>query len=373
MSELRVSVDATPLLLQSAGVKNYLYFWIEALRRVVGEEAVRAFPYVGRLRGLDHERSMLEAWETYPRLAVLFGVRFFGSAVLEPALWGIDLFHTTNQVRTAPRRAKVTGTIHDLTCWLMPELHTEANVRADREFAERVWKRADGLIAVSENTRRDAIERLGLPEGKVRTIHSGVAERFFQVSEAEIAMARREAGLNKPYVLCLGTIEPRKNIDRLLDGWEALPADVRAEYDLVVAGPEGWRSERTMGRLRGGGVRYIGYVPELWLGGLTAGAAAFAYPSLYEGFGFPVVQAMAAGVPVLTSNTSCLPEVAGAGAVYADPLSVGEIRDQLLRLLTEPGLRDGLSARGRERAEGYRWERCAAESWRFFEGVAGAV
>jgi len=176
-------------------------------------------------------------------------------------------------------------------------------------------------------------------------------------------------GLSRPYLLFVGTIEPRKNVDLLLDAYQGLPASLRDEFDLVLAGPIGWASPATLARVRA--MRYLGYVPEPDLAPLTAAAAAFAYPSLYEGFGFPVAQAMAAGVPVVTSNVSSLPEIAGDAALLVDPRSLQELRDALVRLLESPSLRAGLAARGRERAERFRWERCAAESWAFFRKLAG--
>jgi alpha-1,3-rhamnosyl/mannosyltransferase len=248
---------------------------------------------------------------------------------------------------------------------LMPELHTPDNVKADRGYDERVLKRADGLIAVSENTRTDVIRLLGIDERKVRTIYSGVPDSFF---DAEPTPSER------PYILCVGTIEPRKNIGTLLDAWEGLPADMRAEFDLCIAGASGWKSEAVMARLNSGipGVRHLGYVPETGLPGLTAGATAVVYPSLYEGFGFPVAQAMAARVPVITSNVSSLPEVTGNGGITVDPHSVSELRTAIDLMLSSPALRDRLATNARERAEMFRWERCAIESLDFFEQVSGS-
>jgi len=170
----------------------------------------------------------------------------------------------------------------------------------------------------------------------------------------------------RPYVLFVGTIEPRKNVDTLLDAWQS--TRLRDDFDLFIAGPVGWSAEKTVARLRAGvpGVRYLGYVSEDELPGLTAGAAAFVYPSLYEGFGFPVAQAMAAGVPVITSNTSCLPEIAGEGAVLVDPRSPDEIAAAMKKTLTSPTLRDQLGRAGAARAQHYRWDECAQKSLEFF-------
>jgi alpha-1,3-rhamnosyl/mannosyltransferase len=249
-----------------------------------------------------------------------------------------------------------------MTCWLMPELHTEANIRADLQFAERVVRHADRLIAISESTRRDAIRLLDLPPEKIEVIYCGVADAFF---DAKARPATR------PYALFVGTIEPRKNVDTLLDAWAQLKPSLREEFELLVAGPQGWGAERTMARLRagGGGVRYLGYVSEQELPALTAGATVFAYPSLYEGFGFPVAQAMAARVPAITSNLSSLPEIAAAGSVLVDPRSADELHRGLELLLTSPSLRAKLARDGFRQAQEFRWATCARKSLEFFHGL----
>ncbi|HUQ91870.1 MAG TPA: glycosyltransferase family 1 protein [Bryobacteraceae bacterium] len=365
---MRIAVDATSLLLRSAGVKSYTYHWLNALRRIAGKDDIRAFPFIGTTGELDHDRSMLPMWATYPRLAILYGVNLGGPPALEACLEGADIFHASNQIHHAPKKALLTATVHDLTCWKLPELHTKANVEADQRFAERILKRAHGLIAVSEATRQDAMDLLDIPEERIVTIHSGVSDSFFQVNVGDVLELKELAGLRKPYVLFVGTIEPRKNLDRLLDAWLGLKPSLREEFELVIAGPSGWAPE-TARRLSAGaaGVRMLGYVAEDALPALTAGALLFVYPSLYEGFGFPVAQAMAAGVPVLTSNISALPEITGDAAELVDPLSVTEIREALERLLTSRSLLEEMAVRGKERAQSYRWSKCARRSLQFFE------
>ncbi len=361
---MRIAIDAYPLLLRSAGVKSYLFHWIEALRRARGPHSIEAFPWLGNIGQLFHEGSTLAWLPSRSRLALLFFLNLPANPAVSLLSSRYDVFHLSNQVRRFPRRTRVTATLHDFTAWLMPEVHIRGNIEADRRFAASVLMRAHRLIAVSENTRQDAIRVLHLDPSRIETIHSGIPAAYF---DATPQPAKR------PYVLYVGTIEPRKNISRLLDAWVSLKPDIRAEYELVLAGPRGWGSEDVFARLKAGveSVRYLGYVPEPDLPGLTAGATAFVYPSLYEGFGFPVAQAMAARVPVLTSTTSCLPEIAAGGAVLADPLSVAGIASALARLLTSPSLCTELAAEGRRRAEHYRWERCAAESLEFFARATG--
>jgi alpha-1,3-rhamnosyl/mannosyltransferase len=370
---MRVTIDATPLLLRSAGVKSYTYHWLKALRQIAGPDSIRSFPFIGKTTELRHDGSIFPFLGTYRRLAVLYGVNILGSSALDLCTQGADIFHASNQMHHAPRKSKLTATVFDLTCTKMPEVHTAANVKADRRYTEQILRKADGLIAISEATRQDAIEILDIPEERIETIHCGVSDAYFQVPVAEVLHVKEYFGLAKPYVLSVGTIEPRKNLDRLLDAWLALPAGLREQFELVVAGPAGWAPGNTLQRLTAGaqGVRHLGYVPEEALPGLTAGALVMAYPSLYEGFGLPLAQAMAAGVAAITSNVSSMPEVAGDGAELVDPLSVAEIRSALIRLLENDSLRERRAAQGKERAQNYRWQRNARRSLAFFERIAG--
>lgn len=367
---MRICIDATPLLLRSAGVKTYFHHWLENLRAVGGADEILAFPWLDAAGELNHEGSQLGRFGTLWRVALILGTNYgLLPGLLTASMPRADVFHVSNQNRRPPGRVPLTATVHDMTCWLMPELHTEGNIRADREFADRVLKKARGLIAVSENTRKDAARLLGFPQDRIATIHPGVADAYFEASAGDVP---REFGVGKPYVLFVGTIEPRKNVGALLDAWCDLPAALRDEFRLVIAGPAGWNSAEVMNRLADSRspAAYLGYVPEAKLPSLVAGATAVAYPSLYEGFGFPVAQAMACGVPVITSNVSSLPEVTGDGALLVDPRSPAEIRAAIERLLTDEKLRESAGAKGRAIAKArYRWPDSARKSLDFFRKV----
>ncbi|MFN0106550.1 MAG: glycosyltransferase family 4 protein [Bryobacteraceae bacterium] len=368
---MRICVDASPLLLRSAGVKNYLYYWIRALQRTAGGNSVAAYPFIKNVGELTHESSVMNLVNTVPRIAWLLAANRI-AVMRRMATGDAQIFHVTNQVHDGVKGMALTATVHDMTCWLMPEFHTPGNITADKRFADQVLTRADGLIAVSENTRQDAIRILNLNPDKIVAIHSGVPDAYFQVTDSDALRVRAQLNLPKPFILHIGTIEPRKNLDALLDAYLMLPQSVRDEVELVFAGPMGWAASATSQRILSGlpGVRYLGYVQESDLPGLTRAAAVFAYPSLYEGFGFPVAQAMAAGVPVLTSNNSCMPEITGAGAVHVDPRSPSDIRDGLERLLLSTTMAAEVAAAGRTKADDYRWDLCAVRSWRFFQQFA---
>lgn len=359
---MHILIDATPLLLRSAGVKNYTYYWIQSLWQQARNDRVITFPALDALAPLNHETSMASAMRTFLHLGAVFASNTMPSLpLLRWTMPKADVFHVSNQIRFPPRGIKLTATIYDMTCRLLPELHTAANIKAEESLARNVLARADRLIAISENSRQDALRLLGLDADRVEVIYPGVPEVYF---------GAQPRPADRPYVLYLGAIEPRKNVDTLLDAWEDFR--LKADFDLVIAGASGWASEKTMARLasRPAGVRYLGYVAEDELPGLVAGATAFIYPSLYEGFGLPVAQAMAAGAPVITSNTSCLPEVAGEGALLVDPRSASELEAAMEKLLTSTTLQQRLREAGKARAEReYRWELCARKSLEFFHRV----
>jgi glycosyltransferase involved in cell wall biosynthesis len=359
---MRIGIDCVPLLLRSAGVKSYTYYWLDSLRREAGErDAILTFPVPGPFSAIDHEHSMAGLVRTVAGIALLHGLN---ASRLPWTYPGLDVFHASTHWRNPPRLAKLTTTIHDMTCWIMPELHSKANVAATRYVGEHIAKRADGILAVSENTRRDAIEILDLDPKRIKVVYPGVPEPFFDVTAEDVHAVRAKYGLDRPYILSVGTVEPRKNISGLLAACAALSPTTREQYELVVAGPIGWADPATVAKVRS--VRYLGYVGEADLPAITAGATVLAYPSLYEGFGLPVAQAMAAGTAVLTSNVASLPEIAGNAALLVDPHSTTEIRDGLERLLTSPSLCERLGGAGRVRARQFHWHTSARASLDWF-------
>lgn len=361
---MRICIDASSLLVRSAGVKNYVWHWMHAVSTAMTNDEVTAFPLLRRPGALDHEKSLYSTAYTVPRLLLLKLANIGIPGMIEAMIGGADVFHASNLVRSLPIRTKITATLYDMTAALMPELHTAATRVAEAAFHERILRRADSVIAISEASKRDAVRLLRLDEGKIDVIYPGIDLRFFDAKPTK---------RTKPYVLYLGTIEPRKNVDTLLDAWTSMPSDVRDENDLLLAGATGWASERTLERLAKGvrGARYLGYVPENDLPGLTAGATAFVYPSLYEGFGFPLAQAMAAGRACVTSNVSSMPEVAGDSALLIDPKSPSEIRNAIVRVIESESLRAELGGKARERARQFTWTAAGFASAEFFKQTCG--
>jgi glycosyltransferase involved in cell wall biosynthesis len=359
----RIAIDCSPLLVRSAGVKTWLYYWTRKLIQLAPER-------VGTVLGVPGEKLNLDGSAlAYPRLAWLALLNALQGGLSDLALGTCDVFHVSNLLRYPPRRPKLSATVHDMTRWIMPEMHSEATLKADEQFAQ-ILRRADGLISVSENTRRDAIRILDLPPHKIRVIYPGIPDSYFGAAEKPVPKA------GNPWFLFVGTIEPRKNVDGLLDAWLSLPQSWRDQFELRIIGMRGWNAEGTMRRLadlnrESASIRYLGYVAETELPAMTAGAVALVYPAFYEGFGIPLAQAMAAGCPVITSNVSSMPEVAGGAALLVDPHSPADIAEAIRRLAESPSLRSELVRRGRERAAIFTWSRAGVESLEYFSGLAG--
>jgi glycosyltransferase involved in cell wall biosynthesis len=281
------------------------------------------------------------------------------------------------------QRMRTVVTIHDMGYMRFPEAHTPSQRRYLRASTNWSARNASRLIAISNTTRDDLVHYASAPAEKISVVYHGVSPRFRPLEDQNlIAAAQAKYGITPPYFLYVGTIQPRKNLARLLEAFASAsrdwglgtgshvpdPQSLLANPQLVIAGRRGWLTdeiERQSTQLFGPGseaVRFTGYIADDDLPALLSGALAFVFPSLYEGFGMPLLEAMACGTPVLASATSALPEVAGDAALLIDPEDTAAIGAGMARLASDAALRADLRARGLERAAQFTWERCAQET-----------
>jgi glycosyltransferase involved in cell wall biosynthesis len=276
-----------------------------------------------------------------------------------------DVLFAPNFVAPPTTTRRLVVTIHDLAFRLHPETAPMATRRWLARL-DRAVRQAAEIVAPSEATRRDLLELYPLDADRVTVIHHGIdPDRFRPAPPEEVERIRRRHGIDGPYLLSLGGLEPRKNLPALVRAWSPLAGDAA----LVVAGasvswnPEGRTElERTLRGLPGPArdrVTLTGYVGHRDKVALLTGARALAFPSLYEGFGFPLLEAMAVGTPVVTSDLSSMPEVAGDAAVLVDPRDEDAVAEGLRRVLSDEGLAERLVAAGRDRVGRFDWERCA--------------
>jgi len=280
---------------------------------------------------------------------------------------------------TLPWRLDVPGvvTIHDLTVLTHPETHT-AKVRLSiRPLLRRTLRTAATVVAISRATQRD-IERF-FPEAgdKVQVVYNGVdpifRPPFKSEASGEVEKLKSEIGCPGGYLLYVGTLEPRKNVETILDAWEALRRERPETPPLVLAGAPGWRNEKLLERieaLKEAGLKSLGHLDRQRLLRLIQGAQVFLYPSLYEGFGLPPLEALACGVPTVTSNVSSLPEVVGDAGLQVSPDSPGDLAQAVRSILDDETLRTRLSQEGPLRARRFTWDRAAREMERIFRHAA---
>ena len=286
----------------------------------------------------------------------------------------LDLFHGPLNVAPLAPGAPTVLTVHDIAFERFPHHYPGGQTRYLSTLTRISARRATRVIAVSAATRRDLIELYGVPEERIDVVDNGVDEYFRPLAPEARAEFKRRHGLPDDFLLFVGTLQPRKNLDGLLRAY-ALIAE-RLDWPLVVIGGTGWlyspiyRLVRQLGLSER--VRFQGYVDSCELPGWYAAASIFILPSHYEGFGLPVAEAMACGTPVITSTTSSLPEVAGDAAVLADPASPREIARAILEVAESESRRRELAARGLERAQRYSWERTARETLDVYRRAARA-
>ena len=277
--------------------------------------------------------------------------------------WGplardIDLMHTPATLVPPSPKVPLVVTVHDMTAWLFPELHTRRTAWLTRLALHQAKRRGAYFLTNSEATASDLMRIAQLTSDRVAVTPLAADPRFRRVDDADV-LAR--FGLDRPYLLYVGTLEPRKGIDALLTAFSQLAdADVR----LVIVGKKGWMFETLDAKVASLGlesrVTFTGFVPDEDLPAVISGALAFVYPSVYEGFGLPVLEAMQCGTPVITSRISSLPEVTGDAALMVEPRDVEGLARAMRRVLAEPDLRQELRGRGLARAAKFSWHRTAA-------------
>jgi len=282
----------------------------------------------------------------------------------ELARRGIDVLHSTGYAQPIACAAKSVVTVHDLAFLLFPRTFNRLNRLYLSAMTRLSVRRADRVIAVSHNTKNDIVRLIGVTPEKVVVIHHGVEPIFRRIEDAsEIESFKRRQGLPERYILFVGTLEPRKNIQTLLSAFANLKKRARPPHKLVIGGARGWLWNEILATIERldlqQDVILPGYLPldeePLWYNG----ADLFVYPSLYEGFGFPALEAMACGTPVVASNCSSLPEVVGDCGVLVDPNNPDELAEAMRALLEAPSVRGELAERGQDRAKSFSWPEVA--------------
>ena len=363
---MRIGIEITAAVRQGGGIGRYVREMIRALAK--GDTANRYQLFFASPNPIPFPPAPLPSNFSTRHLQFhdIWLARLWHRAQLpinvEWITGEIDLYHAPD-FTLPPTRARSLLTVHDLSFARDPDsaaptLRDYLNVVVPRSV-----KRATHIVAVSQATKNDLIEFYNTPQEKISVIYEGVDEKFKPTVDK--AKSEKYKLGERPYIFSVSTIHPRKNFKRLMQAFAQLPKD----FDLVIAGGKGWlyddifaEAQKNKGR-----VRFLGFVPDDDLPALYSGAAMFAYPSLYEGFGLPLLEAMACGTPTLSSNVSCLPEVAGGAAVTVSPYDVDSIAEGLKHTLAN---RSELIKKGFARASQFKWSAAARQLIALYESLA---
>ena len=381
---MRIGIDVSLVPGQTSGGGQYAYQLTRALAAIDPVNSYLLYPVFYHIVHPDFRPADLpsaanmrvaQRWLT-PELVRFLWRQDRSEQFKEFLLGNVDIVHSTTfcAPRFHRRRRRLVVTIYDLSFVTHPESHLPANVEHCLRGTKLAIDRADALIAISESARRELIDTMGAPPERIVVTPLASDPHLRRVSDPErLAAVRRRYELPERFILFLGAMEPRKNLLRLIEAFAALSPALRRETVLVVAGAQGWLNDSVRERVGqlglAGSVRFPGYIAGDDVAAVYSLATVFAYPSLWEGFGLPVLEAMACGTPVLTSDVSSLPEVAGDAALFVPPTDVEAIADGLTRLLGDAELRADLCERGLRRAAAFSWERCARETLAVYTSV----
>lgn len=357
---LKVAIDARAAAEVPAGRGRYVRELLEALQALPEAAEARFLLYAREPWGNLDDRFRWELIDLPDPLWHLVAAR--------RASRHSDVFLSTNSYLTAWWTSIPTAVvIYDMVAFDAGARAQSRAARIERATIRPALRRARALPCISRATCHDLEGRFPSARGKTMVIPLAASGRFFS---AEPGQTASRLGLHKPYVLAVGTLEPRKNLERLLAAWSRLPAELRGSHALALVGPRGWEDERIVEAAAEHGAHLLGAVEEQDLAALYDGCACFAYPSLFEGFGLPILEAMAAGAPVVTSNVSSLPEVAGDGALMVDPLDTQAISEAIASVLSDADLARRLAERGRRRAARFSWESTARQTLALMTAIA---
>jgi len=370
---MKIGIDISQLAFPGTGVGTYTKNLVENLLRIDQENDYVLFysslrrEIKGEELKIENNNVKLKNYRFPPLFLEILWNRFHFLSI-EKFTGQLDVFHTSDWLEPPAKCPKVT-TIHDLAIFKYPEAFSPRgghNIVSNlKRKLEWVKKESRVIIAVSENTKNDVIEILGISPKRIKVIYEACDEIFMRKrSQKEIEEVKKKYKISGDYILGVGTLEPRKNLKRLFEAFSLLTESVPVK--LVVTGKVGWGESIEKLKIKNEKLKILGYVPKEDLAPLYAGAQVFVYPSLYEGFGLPILEAMACGCPVVTSNISSMPEVAGKAAILIDPKNIEDIALGIKKAIEK---RDELIREGFERVKNFSWEKNAKETLKIYKEI----
>jgi glycosyltransferase involved in cell wall biosynthesis len=372
---MRIGFDATALPAEPVGAGRYIIRLVRSLAAIVAENELFVFVQDSRRALIDAPALEKVQWIETPEISP--ARRLVWEQTTLPRLArrsGLDLLHSPHYTRPLGLSCASVVTFHDMTFFLYPQLHTRSK-RLFFPWMMRMSARlADAIIADSESTRRDALKILSIPEEKIFTVPLGIGEEFHRITDMHLLEdCRRRYNLPQTFFLYVGLVEPRKNLPLLLNAYARL-AQQEEPPMLVVVGRFGWMVEDVLRQVEAlqlqDRVLFTGYIPDQDLPLVYNLAQTLLYPSRYEGFGFPPLEAMACGTPVITTAVSAMRDQVGDAGLLIPPQDEQALFEAMRRLSRDPSLRRALAVQGQQQAEKYTWNQTALKTLQVYQRVA---
>lgn len=361
---MRIGIDASALVKEATGIGQAIINIIKVMMEHDRENEYYLFTY----DKINLPFSLAENWQIVDYGGAKHSqIRFF--TALPQILKNMKIqvfFGTRHYLPPFNSKIRYVALVHDLIPLRMPELFTKKHLQRFRIFTAICKYQADSYITVSHSTKKDVMDFMKIPEEKIQVIHLGANPRFSPERDKEaIARTMQRLGIDQKYLLCLSTVEPRKNMLRTIQAYEQYLLKNKAPYKLVIVGGSGWNNGEIYDYVRQNQLEehviFTGYLSNEDVKYVYANASLFIYASLYEGFGIPPLEAMQSGIPVITSNNSSLPEVAGDACILVNPYSIEEIGTAMTRVLESEELQKELRQKGIAQAEKFSWETCGTK------------
>lgn len=376
---MNIAIDLTAVPKNKAGVGRYLINLIRWLQKIDMENKYYLFIQDDDLDGFDIFNANFKIIPVSSRYMRNIFIRLIWEQLILPIKlkkFKIDLLHSPHYTMPYFSSAKSVVTFHDMTYFILPRMHTFLKRWLFKIYIKISARKADTILAVSNSTAEDLIRILKIKDINVFVTPMGIDEGFLNLVELDKNILEAY-GINSDYFLYVGTIEPRKNIIRLLKAYSELSYEIRNKYKLVICGQKGWMYKEVFKFIKSNhledNVKFTGFVKDEYLPHIYKGAKLFLYVSLYEGFGIPIIEAMASGVPCITSNLSSMKEVAGEACIKVDPYNENEIKNAIIQLLNNNELYEILKRKGLERAQQYTWLECARRTLEAYKKTYNSI
>jgi glycosyltransferase involved in cell wall biosynthesis len=378
-----IGIDAKPLCGNVTGMGVYARNLVHALQENCKEDIFKFYSYYnfGDFRKPECKILQNKLIYIYPQLKLsspfLYAMwNYFGHPKIESIIGDVDVAHSLTWLVPKTKKARKIITIYDLVFLTRPKTLPLYRLKMLERYIKYSLKETDAVVAISECTKKDILDFYGVSEKNIDVIYPGIDHEIFKpIGEKEnIDIIKKKHGITKKYIYHLGTIEPRKNLGMLLRSFSQISKKTKGEFQLVLSGKIGWKVSVLMKEINehvsGGDVVYTGFVSDHEAAALYNGAEVFVCPSKYEGFGIPLAEAMACGCPVITSNLSSLPEVAGDAGILIDPGRTEALTDAIIKVLGDEDLKNSMKEKSLERAKLFNWDNAATLTRQLYEKLA---